>query len=79
MPSAAGLVRDTQPFCDARFTCREVKRFEGIVRLGENSGNGSKSAHQVNDFRRCPMEHISMRIDELRIQRLWGVGTVPEP
>ncbi len=30
MAAAPGLVRDTQPFCDARFSRQEVIRFVGI-------------------------------------------------
>jgi hypothetical protein len=31
LPRAAGFVRDSQPFSDARFSSQEVKRFFGIV------------------------------------------------
>jgi hypothetical protein len=31
MPATAGLVRDFHTFVDARFSCRQLKRFVGIV------------------------------------------------
>jgi hypothetical protein len=31
LPRAVGLVRDSEPFFDARFSCRELKRFVGIA------------------------------------------------
>jgi len=51
MPHAAGLVRDSQPFCEARFSSQEVKRFVEIVFSSEIAAKTASAApQQANVF-----------------------------
>jgi hypothetical protein len=48
---AAGLVRDTEPFREARFLCRESTRFVRIAVDGRRAAQlDLESAHQANHF-----------------------------
>ena len=52
MPQAVGFVRDTQPFCEARFSCRQLKRFVTIaLHWAIADQKARKAAHQPNLFR----------------------------
>ena len=45
------FLRDTQPFCEARFSCREPRRFVGIALDWTTAAQmARKVAHQANHF-----------------------------
>jgi hypothetical protein len=60
MPATVGFVRDSDPFCEARFSCRQAVRIVGIaLDLGDGRSNGLKVGVSFERF----VKHRPTRID----------------